>query len=192
MGRSRFDLVRHHPLCPECGYDLVATMDAGRNVCPECGRQFEPHEVRRAVLPEDWTVARGLRRASLVLLRRSVPCLPGWIIVLWGIAALAARLAAGRNWRIAMVSYIVAMLLLMIAGAVIGRTLAKNMDEIAGVTSLLVTALITAFAWGAIIGGTLIVLSLSTLAGRPLIGAMLIACVCSLAVIIKTHHFEDY
>jgi 4-hydroxybenzoate polyprenyltransferase len=176
VAKSRFDFIRHHPLCPNCGYDLVATIDAGRNVCPECGCEFEGHELKRAVLPEDWTIARGL----------------GWGLALWGIATAAAWLAAGRNWRIAMVTYLVAMLLLLASGAVIGRVLAKNMDEIAGLTSLLVSGLITAFAWGAIVGGTLIVLALTPLGGPPIVGAALIACGCSLAIIVKTHHFEDY
>ena len=184
--------TRRHPLCPRCRYDLVATIDAGRNVCPECGCEFQPHELKRQRLAEDWTIGRGLGRASGVLFLRALPCLVGWVIVLWGVTVPAAWLAGGRNWRIVIIVYGAALLLLVAASGAIGRVLAQNMDEIAGMTSLIVAALITAFAWAALIGGTLIVQTFTPLTANAAYGATTVACGFSLFIIVKTHFFDEF
>ena len=81
---------RRHPLCPHCGYDLVATVaDEGR-VCPECGREFRREELPRAPAPDEWTPARGLLRLVLAVTVRSAVCLPAWV----GLLVLASILCA--------------------------------------------------------------------------------------------------
>ena len=192
MAKSRFDFIRRHPLCPECGYDLVATIDAGRRICPECGRQFEPHEVKRAVLPEDWTVVRGLRRSAAALALRFLICLVGWVAVVSAILAGSTWIATRVGSRWTLLIMLLAMALIFIAAGVVGRILARNMDEIAGTTSSLISAFITLFAWAAIVLGTLIVGMLVPMR-PPITGSIiLIGCSMALVVIIKTHHFEDY
>lgn len=71
-------LTRRHPLCPSCGYNLVATVAENRRVCPECGEPFELHELHRTVAPDDWTLLRGLRWATPVLLLRITLLTPAW------------------------------------------------------------------------------------------------------------------
>jgi hypothetical protein len=192
MSGPRFDAIRRHPFCPECNYDLVATIDAGRNVCPECGYEFELHEPKRQRLPEDWTIWRGLGKACGVLLLRSLVCLAAWTLVLWGVTAPATWLASGRNWRIALVVSIVALLLLLVAAGVIARQMAKGMDEIAGVTSIFVAALVITFAWGVFIAGTQIVQAISSLGTPAANGAAIVACGVAAIIIIKTHLFDEY
>ncbi|MDY7110090.1 MAG: hypothetical protein SYC29_15775 [Planctomycetota bacterium] len=185
-------LRRRHPLCPECGYDLVATIDAGRNVCPECGFQFQPHELKHALLPEDWTLGRGLLRAALVLLLRAALCFAGWTALLTGTLLAGAWIATrlGGGWIIFIM--LLTMAIIFIAAGAVGRILAGGMDEIAGFTSPLVSALIALFAWLAIAAGTVLTGLLAPM--RPSItgSVILIGCVMSLILIVKTHHFEDY
>jgi len=192
MGKSRFDFVRRHPLCPNCGYDLVATIDAGRTVCPECGCEFEPHEVRRAVRPEDWTLGRGLRRAAAVLLLRAVLCLIGWTAVLTGTLLASTWIATrlGGVWIVFIM--LLALAIIFLAAAVAGRILAKGMDEIAGITSPLISALITLFAWMSIAAGTAIAGLLAPMRPSMTGSIILLGCAMALVVIVKTHHFEDY
>lgn len=190
--QTRFENVRRHPLCPNCGYDLVATVEAGRTICPECGHEFEIGELRHAVLPGDWTIGRGLGRASLRLLVRAAPCLLVWTGILWAVIALAGWISAGRHWYVVLIAYLGALLILMIASGSIGRVLAKGMDEQAGTVSVLVAALVTAFAWAVIMAGALIVSLVLPAAGRGIWGVAAISCGPALLVIIKTHFFEDY
>ena len=192
MGKSRFDFIRRHPLCPSCGYDLVATIDAGRNVCPECGHEFEPHELKHALLPEDWTLRRGLGRAAAALLLRAVLCLIGWAAVLTGTLLASTWIATrlGGTWII--FTMLLAMGIIFVAAGVLGRILAKGMDEVAGITSPLISALITLFAWISIAGGTVIAGVLAPMRPSMTGSIILIGCVMALVVIVKTHHFEDY
>ena len=189
---TRFDNMRRHPLCPECGYDLVATVDAGHRVCPECGCEFEIGELRQAVLPEDWTAGRGLARASLRLLVRAVPCLLVWTGLLWAVIAVAAWISVGRHWFVVLVAYLGALLILVVTSLGIGRVLAKGMDEEAGVVSIAVAALVTAFACAVIVAGAFAVSLVLPAAGRGIWGVAAISCGAALLVIIKTHFFEDY
>ncbi len=185
-------VTSHHPLCPSCGYDLVAAANDHKIVCPECGSDFEPHELKRRRPSGEWTAWRGLGRATGVLVLRAIPCLIGWAALLWGVTVPAAWLAAGRHGRVVMVIYIVAMLLLAGCATVIGRVMAKNMDEHAGMTSIIVAAMIAAFACLAFVGGTLIVYAVSPLSTNAAWGTTIVACGFSLLVIIKIHFFEDY
>jgi hypothetical protein len=192
MGKSRFDFIRRHPLCPDCGYDLVATIDAGRNVCPECGGEFEEQELKRALLPEDWTLPRGLGRAATALLLRAAVCLIGWTAVLTGTLLASTWIATrlGGTWIIFIM--LLALGIIFIAAGVLGRILARGMDEIAGITSPLICALITLFAWISIGAGTVIAGVLAPMRPSMTGSVILIGCVMALIVIVKTHHFEDY
>ncbi|MCI0675368.1 MAG: hypothetical protein L0Y42_06270 [Phycisphaerales bacterium] len=67
-----------HPLCPGCGYDLVATVQAGRRRCPECGDEFELDELRHQVRPGDWTLLVGLRMTARTLAWRSAATVIAW------------------------------------------------------------------------------------------------------------------
>ena len=192
MATTRFDFIRHHPECPKCGYDLVATVEAGRTICPECGYEFDIGELRHAVLPGEWTVWRGLGRASLSLLVRAAPGLAVWIGILWGVFELAALLSGGRHWFVVLVTYLGALLILVMTSLGIGRVLAKGMDERAGVVSLAVAALVTVFAWAVILAGALIVSLVLPAAGRGFWGVAAISCGAALLAIVKTHFFEDY
>ncbi|UCD73857.1 MAG: hypothetical protein JSV91_08660 [Phycisphaerales bacterium] len=189
---SPIDFVRHHPLCPKCKYDLVATVAEGRNICPECGYEFETGELRHAVLPDDWTIWRGLRRAALHLVLRSSVCLAVWTGLLWAVTALAAWISSGRPWFVVLSSYVVALLILMITAGGIGRALARGMEEKAGVVSILVAALVTVFACVVVAAGTLIVNILSSGGGTGLWGMAVVSGGLALVVIVKTHFFEDY
>ena len=68
--------VKSHPLCPECKYDLIATVEAGRRICPECGYEFEMYELRGEKRPGDWTFQIGLRNTVISLILRSLVILP--------------------------------------------------------------------------------------------------------------------
>jgi hypothetical protein len=57
--------------CPDCGYDLTGSIDAGRDRCPECGMSFTIDELLmvhlsngegepRSISPHEWTI-RGSR-----------------------------------------------------------------------------------------------------------------------------------
>ena len=70
--------------------------------------------------------------------------------------------------------------------------LARDMEERAGVVSILVAALVTVSAWIIIAAGTLIVNILSSAGGTGLWGMMVVSCGVALVVIVKTHFFEDY
>lgn len=192
MGSQVGHVSAHHPLCPECGYDLVATVESGGRVCPECGFKFELHELRRQVQKGDWTPTRGLMSVLLHLSGRAVPCLALWIGVLWGVLALAAHLSAGRNVRIVAVSYIVGLLILMTTSVLIGRAMVRRMDEIAGMVSIVVAGIATIATWIVIVAGAIIVSISSPLGGGAMNGAAAVCCGAAMAMIIKTHFFEDY
>ena len=53
-------------MCPDCGYDLLGSVDAGGRVCPECGWRFTLGELARRGRKGDWTPALGYRRAVTV------------------------------------------------------------------------------------------------------------------------------
>jgi uncharacterized protein (DUF983 family) len=61
----------NHPLCPGCGYDLVATVHAGRPVCPECGCDYRAIERER----------QPRTPVALALLVKTALCTPALAIV---------------------------------------------------------------------------------------------------------------
>ena len=53
------DVKRRHPLCPACGYDLVASIAAKKRVCPECGETFTLEDVNWERRAGDWTLTKA-------------------------------------------------------------------------------------------------------------------------------------
>lgn len=66
------DLKRRHPLCPACGYDLVATLAADKRVCPECGEPFSPSQLNWEIRPGDWSAATAIRFGVRALAKRTL------------------------------------------------------------------------------------------------------------------------
>ena len=140
---ARFENVRRHPLCPNCGYDLVATIEAGHRVCPECGCEFEPAELDYQQLPGDWTAARGIRRAGVSLLIRVVPATAIWFGYTWFCNTILRQIGIILRW-VGFMS--------VIAGILIGVVLIWKLSYNAGFSSKLLAVLAVLFA--AIVIGT--------------------------------------
>jgi len=139
---------RRHPLCPECKYDLIATVAAGRSICPECGYEFEAWELRGEKRPGEWTPLIGLRRAVISLALRSLIILPLWAGCAWTLSSVLGSVTlAGRG----MVGIGI---ILIIPGFAIGHALIARLADRAGFQSMLLALLASAFAVGTIVGGT--------------------------------------
>ncbi|MCP3904162.1 MAG: DUF1129 domain-containing protein [Planctomycetes bacterium] len=135
-----------HPLCPECRYDLIATVDAGGSVCPECGCAFERHELLHEVRPGDWTVGRGMRRVAVFLLVRGIVCALFWTAIVAGLSALAVAFDAvpkATRWGIELVCG----LTIIATGASIGYFMAKDTAERAGFAGMALASLTVFAAW---------------------------------------------
>jgi len=146
-----------HPLCPECGYDLVATVAENGRTCPECGYAFELDEVRREVREDDWTVARGLRRAFFVLGARLVVSLAAWGLLVLVVDLLYGWLVTPGSGMIGFSILITLCVVLATAGGIMGDKIVRRLDEYAGFQSLLLyfAAIVTVLL--AMTGGTTLV-----------------------------------
>jgi hypothetical protein len=153
----RFSRVGHtsrrHPICPGCGYDLVATIAANRRTCPECGCGFEPNELRRSAAPGDWTPARGLRRLVIAVTVRSVACLVAWMALLVLGSMLCAWLGAVASRGVLVVVWVGCGALVLASGAVVGAVVGRRIDEAAGFRSPLLLAAPIIGAAVAVLGG---------------------------------------
>ena len=133
---------RQHPCCPDCGYDLLGTVDAGGRVCPECGEAFTLAELAEG---RAWTPAGGYRRAAMVLAVRSLVCFPACI----GLARLVTpALASPPYWG--------AVLILSLAGFGLGVVLCFDLQAHAGLDGLGLAALATGVAWGNVLAAVAI------------------------------------
>jgi len=189
---SRFGHVSgRHPLCPNCGYDLIATVDAGRTICPECGYEFEAHELKRDVRPGDWTVWRGLRRMFGTLLIRAAACFVGWAAVLWAANALLNHLGPAVSPVLRFILIFVAAAVIFTAGALVGHLLARRMEEHAGFVSILLVFIITVIAWAVILLGVLLVQSVGGLGAKSSTGVLIVAAGLSFIFIIRALYFSD-
>jgi hypothetical protein len=141
---------RRHPLCPECRYDLIATVAAGRTTCPECGYEFEAWELRGEKHAGEWTPLVGLRRAVISLAIRSLIILPLWAGLVWGLTPLLLMFPLG----IRVFGGIA--ILLAIPGCLIGHVLASGLADRAGFQSMLLGFLAAVFAVTTIISGIMI------------------------------------
>jgi hypothetical protein len=134
-----------HPLCPGCGYDLSATVDAGHRICPECGCAFELHELDHERRPGDWTPARGLRNIAAWLLLKTVVAGALWCGVLW-VSARVPLLTLGC-YGAALSAGI---------GAGLGAIIGARLGDQAGFAGPLVTGLAVISAAIAILGGAVV------------------------------------
>ncbi len=180
-----------HPFCPSCEYDLVATVDVGGHVCPECGYDFEVSELKREVKPGDWTPMRGLGKGAGVLALRAIVVLVVWSGLLWCVTVPAGLLAAGRNVRVVAVILAVTAAILAFTAAAMGHWMAGRMEEYAGTTSMAVAAVICVFTWMAIIGGSVIVALISPLGAEGAEGAAIVGCGFSMFWIVRRHMFSE-
>jgi len=143
---------RSHPLCPDCGYDLVGSVRAGGRVCPECGCDFTMGELARAAR-QNWTPAIGYRRAVTSLTIKSLIILP----VCTGLFGLVTPvLRHPPYWG--------AVLVLAIAGFVVGFVVCVNLPERAGTASPTLGLVAAAFVWADVLAAA----GVSHFALRPL------------------------
>ncbi len=130
---------RHHPLCPDCGYDLLGTVAGGTRICPECGASFTLAELAQGP-KEIWTTAKGYRRAVTVLAVRSLVCLG----VCTGLAMLVTpALYSPPYWG--------AVLILSLAGFALGFILCFNLSAHTGLSGPRLAPVAVGFAWGIVI-----------------------------------------
>jgi hypothetical protein len=147
MDRRLDEKTRRHPLCPRCKYDLVATVQANKRVCPECGHQFTLNELIRAPREGDWTLAIGFRKALLALAARSVLVLPFWAGLVWLLAPLVETFPF-NTWAMGGIA-----VLFILPGVAMGHAVSRGLNDIAGCQSYLFTTLAVAFELAIVIGG---------------------------------------
>jgi len=147
MDRRFDERIRRHPLCPGCRYDLVATVQANKRVCPECGYQFTLNELIRAPQKGEWSLATGLRQALLAIVIRSIVVLPFWAAFVWLVAPVV-EMFPFDPFAMGGVA-----LIFIVPGVAIGHVISRRLNDIAGCQSLLFTALAAAFEVAIAIGG---------------------------------------
>jgi len=140
--QERTTKAPRHPLCPGCGYDLSATVDAGHRICPECGYEFELRELDRERRPGDWTAAKGLRNTILWLAIKTIIAGGLWCGVLW-VSSFFPLIYMGCYG--AVVS--------MAIGAGLGAIIGTKLVDQAGFAGPVVTGLAFVSAVAAILGG---------------------------------------
>jgi hypothetical protein len=175
-----------HPLCPSCGYDLVATIDAGNRVCPECGLEFQLDELDREVRPEDWTIGRGVRRLAMVVAYRALLMMAVWVGVVWGIDLLLHVIGPNVPAAIRLILLLIGGIAIFALAGWVGAFLARDANEEAGFSGPLVIAVITVFAWLVIGGGTMIAVAIGSIGGAYAGGIITVGCVLALVTIIRT------
>jgi len=126
---------RPHPLCPDCGYDLVGSVRGGGRVCPECGCDFTIGELARATR-QNWTPAIGYRRAVTSMIIKSLIILPVCTGLLW---IVTPALSAPRYWGVVLV--------LALAGFVLGFIVCRNLVERTGLATPMLGLVAAAFVW---------------------------------------------
>ncbi len=135
---------RHHPLCLDCGYDLLGTVQGGGRVCPECGVSFTLAELAEG-RTATWTPAYGYRRVVTILAVRSLVCLP----VCTGLAMLVTpALYSPPYWGV--------VLILSIAGFGLGFVLCFDLPAHARLDSPMLAVVPAVFAWGIVIAAVAI------------------------------------
>ena len=126
---------RAHPLCPDCGYDLIGSVRAGGRVCPECGCDFTVGELARAAR-QNWTPAIGYRRAVTALVIRSLIILPACTGLMYLVTPVL--------WH---PPYWGAVLVLAIAGFAVGFVVCLNLPERTGLATPMLGLVVAAFVW---------------------------------------------
>jgi len=142
------------PICPQCRYNLVATLDHGLRRCPECGYEFESHEIVRQQAPHDWTIWKGLRSASIVLTLRGTLALMVCVIGLFLCDWLLAFLITSVGGVPALLSLFILLAGLVLAGFVFGKFLSHDLSEHVGIEGIIPAMLALAFCWATLVAGT--------------------------------------
>lgn len=152
---------------------------------------FELHELRREVLPDDWTLSRGLRKAILVLAIRSAVCLVGWAAATFAVTAVLEMYAGpGSGLRgVAVMTGVI--VFIAVASGAIAAVLTMNLCDIAGVEGLVPAMLAGAFACLVIVLGVLLVALIRSAGALPL-AMMSLACAMSLVIVVRRTVFLDY
>src|SRR5687768_5415628 len=120
--------TRRHPLCPYCGYDLVATVADGKRICPECGSDFALSDLQYQQFAGDWTFRSALTRGVGVIFARAILA-----SLVWAIAADMSNLMHVVTNLTGLIPLIIG----TIAGYLMGRVYSENLEERAGFTSML-------------------------------------------------------
>ena len=136
---------KRHPLCPECKYDLIATVDSGRKVCPECGYEFEMYELRGEKRPGDWSFQIGLRNTIISLVIRSLIILPLWAAIIWIMSTYLANFGRFN------------LIILPFLGMAMGYGFSTKLTDHAGFTGTILMFIAWAFAIAMLIAGVTIV-----------------------------------
>lgn len=136
---------KRHPHCPECKYDLIATVETGRRICPECGYEFEMYELSGEKRPGEWTIWIGLRRALFSLTVRSFIVLVPWIGIIWVMSNPMSQFGRFNT------------LMLILLGIGIGYAFSSRLSDHAGFTSFILMGLASLFACGTILAGVMLV-----------------------------------
>ncbi|TVQ55183.1 MAG: hypothetical protein EA377_03915 [Phycisphaerales bacterium] len=180
-----------HPLCPECGYDLVATVAQDGRTCPECGYEFEIHELRREVRRDDWTPARGLLNLAKIQGLKAIALgliVAGVLGLLQILLEDTIRQAAGI---ISIFLLIGLLIVTAIVGGVAGAVLSKDANEQAGMDGIIVAVMgiiITAITI------TVAVVAVDLTFGftiAPMTGVVLIATMVASITLIRRAIFDD-
>ena len=128
-----------HPLCPDCGYDLVGSVHMGGGVCPECGCKYTLGKSAQA-LQQQWTPAVGYRRAVTSLAIKSLILLPVCTV---GLCIITPALWLPPYW--------ITILVLAIAGYAMGFVICLNLSERSGLASPMLGLVAAVFVWAVVL-----------------------------------------
>lgn len=162
--------TKRHPLCPNCGYNLVATLarlDRDNRLCPECGESFTLAELGRTVAPEDWTLWRGVKRTLPTLFLRIALIALLWTGGLTLLGAMEANVPRIGPLTTPLILAFLVPLLVVIGGFVTGNITARGLDHRLGLDGPVVGVFAGAAALLAIAGG----IGLAGLLTSPLVAA---------------------
>ncbi|MCZ6836774.1 MAG: hypothetical protein O7G85_13445 [Planctomycetota bacterium] len=143
---------QRHPHCPECKYNLIATVEANHLTCPECGYEFELDELWHSKRPGEWSLFIGLRRALMFLFVRSLVMTLFFVGLLW----ITQPLIVMYNFNFHAKVLLGMSILFILPGFFIGHTLSKKLSEYAGFQSILLGVIASAFALGVVLGSVMI------------------------------------
>ncbi len=171
-----------HPLCPYCRYDLVATVKVGGRVCPECGEDFELHELIREPRPGEWTDTVGLRRLTVSLLVRGVIGLGIWALWLWGVSGLTIN--NGIKILAVYAGHV-------IIGVIVGKVQWKGLRERSGFDGLIPACAAILAAWFTIAVGAALIGLLTPLSTAHAGTAAFTAAIAALVVILPAAFLDE-
>lgn len=174
-----------HPLCPSCRYDLVATVEQNRRICPECGYEFELDELIHQPRPGEWTVGVVLRRMVLHLAVRGTASLVIWSLWMAAMGWLLTR------WNMTLPVGIGLAVANVIIGVIIGRVMWGRFYAYIGSDDGVLAAVVIGGAWAAIWLGSLIIGLLGGVSSAEAGFAVVSGGVAATAVLVKDAFFSE-